>query len=147
MCYDVQNFDLSKGKSSFLELFHVIFILFTITKILYYHQGIFLYIEACVKTKKLKNQNYLKRPSQWLHCGIWNKTTPIFWHSQDSNPWLRGCLSIYWAKSWFCIHKPSSSFVFQRAWIARSDTGFRQNHKIGSAKNLDCLTNLTDYGN
>ena len=70
MCYDVQNFDLSKGKSSFLELFHVIFILFTITKILYYHQGIFLYIEACVKTKKLKNQNYFKRPSQQLCPGL-----------------------------------------------------------------------------
>ena len=69
MCYDVQNFDLSKGKSSFLELFHVIFILFTITKILYYHQGIFLYIEAYVKTKKLKNQNYFKRPSQQLCYG------------------------------------------------------------------------------
>ena len=69
-CVEVQNFDLSKGKSSYLELFHVIFILFTITKILYYHQGIFLYIEACVKTKKLKNQNYFKRPSQQL-CRGW----------------------------------------------------------------------------
>ena len=71
-CVEVQNFDLSKGKSSYLELFHVIFILFTITKILYYHQGIFLYIEACVKTKKLKNQNYFKRPSQQLCRGNCN---------------------------------------------------------------------------
>ena len=78
MCYDVQNFDLSKGKSSFLELFHVIFILFTITKILYYHQGIFLYIEACVKTKKLKNQNYFKRPSQQLCKGCLAKAAGTY---------------------------------------------------------------------
>ena len=48
MCYDVQNFDFSKGNSSFLELFRVIFILWTIAKILFYHQGILSFIEGCV---------------------------------------------------------------------------------------------------
>jgi hypothetical protein len=76
MCYDVQNFDFSKGNSSFLELSQVILTLVTIAKILYYHQGIFLYIEACVKTKKMKNQNYFKRPSQQLCPGQhwWSKS-------------------------------------------------------------------------
>ncbi len=54
MCYDVQNFDFSKGNSSFLELSQVILTLVTIAKILFYHQGILSYIEACVKTKKMK---------------------------------------------------------------------------------------------
>ena len=42
MCYDVQNFDFSKGNSSFLELFQVIVTLVTIA-ILFYHQGILSY--------------------------------------------------------------------------------------------------------
>ena len=62
----MQNFDFSKGNSSFLELFQVILTLVTIAKILFYHQGILSYIEACVKTKISKNQNYFKRPSQQL---------------------------------------------------------------------------------
>ena len=66
MCYDVQNFDFSKENSSFLELFHVILTLVTIAKILFYPQGILSYIEACVKTKMSKNQNYFKRPFQQL---------------------------------------------------------------------------------
>ena len=68
-CYQVQNFDFSKGNSSFLEIFHVIFILFTISKFLFCHQGILSYIEACVKTKKIKKiKIILKGPPN--NCGV-----------------------------------------------------------------------------
>ena len=83
-CVEVQNFDLSKGKSSYLELFHVIFILFTITKILYYHQGIFLYIEACVNTKKWKIKIILKGPPN--NCAWVGADTNLRLPGSDQTP-------------------------------------------------------------